>query len=319
MRPSYIFPLLAAALLLLFVAELCCGSVALSPSEVFAALLGQGDARTSLIVIDIRLLKTLTALCAGIALSISGLQMQTLFNNPLAGPYVLGLSSGASLGVALLLLGGVGSTFGIAGAALAGSLAMMLMLLWLNQRLHDGMTLLILGIMFSSGVGAIVQILQFLSTEQALKSYVVWTMGSLGEVTRPQFVVMAAIVLLGLLPAVLTAKGLNLLMLGAATARSLGLDLRRTRTLLLGSTTLLAGAITAFCGPIGFIGLAIPHIARGLMRTADHRLLLPASALCGACVMLLCDLISRQLALPINSITALIGIPVVIAVLFQKK
>lgn len=307
------------ALLLLFVAELCIGSVALAPSEVVAALAGQGNERTNLIVIDIRLLKTLTALLAGMALSISGLQMQTLFNNPLAGPYVLGLSSGASLGVALLLLGGIGSALGIAGAALAGSFAIMLLLLWLNNRLRDGMTLLILGIMFSSGVSAIVQIMQFISTEQALKSYVVWTMGSLGEVTRSQFAIMAAIVLLGLIPAITTVKGLNLLMLGHATAHSLGLDLRRTRTLLLGSTTLLAGAITAFCGPIGFIGLAIPHIARGLMRTADHRLLLPASALCGACIMMLCDLVSRLLALPINSITALIGIPVVIAILLRKQ
>lgn len=293
------------------VAELAIGSVDIPLRELFAP-------ENSAIVVDIRLLKLIVATLVGISLSVSGLQMQTLFSNPLAGPYVLGLSSGASLGVALILLGGVVGPMGIAGAALCGSGVVMLLLLAVNSRVRDGMSLLILGIMFSSAVGAIVQILQFLSRESALKSYVVWTMGSLGEVTWPQLWILAAITLVGLLIAVLTVKDLNLMMFGPVLARSMGLDLRRSRSLILLSTTLLAGGVTAFCGPIGFIGLAVPHIARGLFRSADNRILLPASALLGAVILLGCDLISRVFVLPINAITALVGIPVVIYVILRK-
>ena len=194
----------------------------------------------------------------------------------------------------------------------------MLLLLGVNSRVRDGMSLLILGIMFSSAVGAIVQILQFLSRESALKSYVVWTMGSLGEVTWPQLWILAGIIVVGLIIAVVTVKDLNLMMFGPVLARSMGLDLRRSRALILLSTTLLAGGITAFCGPIGFIGMAVPHIARGLFRSADSRILLPASALLGADILLACDLISRLFVLPINSITSLVGIPVVIYVILRK-
>lgn len=293
------------------VAELAIGSVDIPLRELFAP-------ENSAIVVDIRLLKLIVATLVGISLSVSGLHMQTLFSNPLAGPYVLGLSSGASLGVALILLGGVVGPMGIAGAALCGSGVVMLLLLAVNSRVRDGMSLLILGIMFSSAVGAIVQILQFLSRESALKSYVVWTMGSLGEVTWPQLWILAAITLVGLLIAVLTVKDLNLMMFGPVLARTMGLDLRRSRSLILLSTTLLAGGVTAFCGPIGFIGLAVPHIARGLFRSADNRILLPASALLGAVILLGCDLISRVFVLPINAITALVGIPVVIYVILRK-
>ncbi len=311
MKPRLLFPLLVVLTLILQVSELLFGSVNIPLGEFFAP-------ESRAIIVDIRLLKMLTATLAGMALSVSGLQMQTLFSNPLAGPYVLGLSSGASLGVALLLLGGVAGSLGIAGAALLGSAAVMLLLLGVNARVRDGMSLLILGIMFSSAVGAIVQILQFLSRDSALKSYVVWTMGSLGEVTASQLWILGAIVFLGLLLAVLTVKPLNLMLFGPVLARSMGLNLRKSRTLVLLSTTLLAGGVTAFCGPIGFIGLAVPHIARGLCRTADHRILLPASALLGADILLLCDLISRLLVLPINSITSLVGIPVVIYVILRK-
>ena len=311
MKSKLLFSLLLLLTLGLQFAELIFGSVSIPWNELFLA-------ENAPIVIDIRLLKMIVAVIAGVALSVSGLQMQTLFSNPLAGPYVLGLSSGASLGVALVLLGGAVGPLGIAGAALCGSGVVMLLLLVVNSRVRDGMSLLILGIMFSSAVGAIVQILQFLSRESALKSYVVWTMGSLGEVTWPQLWILAGIIVIGLIIAVVTVKDLNLMMFGPVLARSMGLDLRRSRALILLSTTLLAGGITAFCGPIGFIGMAVPHIARGLFRSADSRILLPASALLGADILLACDLISRLFVLPINSITSLVGIPVVIYVILRK-
>ncbi|MBD5373060.1 MAG: iron ABC transporter permease [Bacteroides sp.] len=311
MKSKLLFLLLLLLTLALQFAELIFGSVSIPWNELFLA-------ENAPIVIDIRLLKMIVAVIAGVALSVSGLQMQTLFSNPLAGPYVLGLSSGASLGVALVLLGGAVGPLGIAGAALCGSGVVMLLLLGVNSRVRDGMSLLILGIMFSSAVGAIVQILQFLSRESALKSYVVWTMGSLGEVTWPQLWILAGIIVVGLLIAIVTVKDLNLMMFGPVLARSMGLDLRRSRALILLSTTLLAGGITAFCGPIGFIGMAVPHIARGLFRSADSRILLPASALLGADILLACDLISRLFVLPINSITSLVGIPVVIYVILRK-
>ena len=311
MKSKLLFLLLLLLTLGLQFAELIFGSVSIQWNELFLA-------ENAPIVIDIRLLKMIVAVIAGVALSVSGLQMQTLFSNPLAGPYVLGLSSGASLGVALVLLGGAVGPLGIAGAALCGSGVVMLLLLGVNSRVRDGMSLLILGIMFSSAVGAIVQILQFLSRESALKSYVVWTMGSLGEVTWPQLWILAGIIVIGLIIAVVTVKDLNLMMFGPVLARSMGLDLRRSRALILLSTTLLAGGITAFCGPIGFIGMAVPHIARGLFRSADSRILLPASALLGADILLACDLISRLFVLPINSITSLVGIPVVIYVILRK-
>lgn len=311
MKSKLLFLLLLLLTLALQFAELIFGSVSIPWNELLLA-------ENAPIVIDIRLLKMIVAVIAGVALSVSGLQMQTLFSNPLAGPYVLGLSSGASLGVALVLLGGAVGPLGIAGAALCGSGVVMLLLLGVNSRVRDGMSLLILGIMFSSAVGAIVQILQFLSRESALKSYVVWTMGSLGEVTWPQLWILAGIIVIGLIIAVVTVKDLNLMMFGPVLARSMGLDLRRSRALILLSTTLLAGGITAFCGPIGFIGMAVPHIARGLFRSADSRILLPASALLGADILLACDLISRLFVLPINSITSLVGIPVVIYVILRK-
>lgn len=269
-------------------------------------------------ILNMRILKAATAVLAGIALSVSGLQMQTLFRNPLAGPYVLGLSSGASLGVALLLLVGVATPLGVAGAAMAGAAVVMGLLLLVNERVSNVMTLLILGILFSSAIGSVVQILQYISDEQSLKNYVVWTMGSLGEVTRPQILILAVAVSAGMALAIFTLKPLNLLMIGEAYARSVGLNLRRSRLLILASTTLLAGGVTAFCGPIGFIGLAVPHLARGVFHTADHRVLVPASALVGIALLLACDVVSRQFLIPINAVTSLAGIPVVIYIIVRK-
>lgn len=319
MKRALLMGLLAAATAMLFALDVATGSVNIPLPEVWGALTG-GDCseQTRSIVLNLRLTKAVAALLAGIALSVSGLQMQTLFRNPLAGPYVLGLSSGASLGVALLLLSGVASALGIAGAAMAGAAAVMLLLLLANERVRDVMTLLILGIMFSSAIGAVVQILQYLSEEQALKSYVVWTMGSLGEVTYTQLTILSAAVGLGLLLALFTLKPLNLLMLGDNYAQSAGLNLRRSRFMLLASTTLLAGSVTAFCGPIGFIGLAVPHVARGIFRTADHRVLIPASALTGAALLIGCDLLAHRFLVPINAVTSLAGIPVVIYIVLRK-
>ncbi len=309
----------------LFIVDLTVGSVNLSPSEVFKALTGNGDAATTSIVVNIRLFKALTAIIAGAALPVSGLQMQTLFRNPLAGPYVLGISSGAGLGVALFILGApiagltaTLTTLGIAGAAWVGAAAILLVIALAGQRIKDIMVILILGMMFSSGVSAIVQILQYMSREDSLKSFVIWTMGSLGEVTGSQLPILAGGVAAGLILAVVTVKPLNLLLFGEEYARTMGLNLRRTRLLLLLSTTLLAGTVTAFCGPIGFIGLAIPHVARMVTGDSDHRTLLPATLLCGCSVMLLCDIISKAFVIPINAVTALLGIPIVIWVLLRN-
>lgn len=320
MRNYTIFIILCLSTLALFAADLAVGASAITPAQVWAALTG-GDcpAATAKIVINIRLVKAVVALLAGAALAVSGLQMQTLFRNPLAGPYVLGISSGASLGVALVVLSGVGSSLGIAGAAWIGAAAVLVIIGSVAQRIKDIMVILILGMMFSSGVSAIVQILQYLSNNEALKSFVIWTMGSLGEVTWNQMAIMAPSVVIGLIVAVLTIKPLNLLLLGEEYATTMGLNLRRSRSLLFLSTTLLAGTVTAFCGPIGFIGLAIPHITRMIMRNSDHRILLPATILTGAAIMLICDIISKLFTLPINAITALVGIPIVVWVVVRNR
>ena len=322
-RSALVFVLLALATAALFAADLAVGSVALSPSEVWGALTGaESDPTVRNIVLNIRLLKAVTALLAGAALAAAGLQMQTLFRNPLAGPYVLGVSAGASLGVALFLLGapllGIAGhsavrSLGIAGAAWLGSAAVLAVVMAVSRRIHDIMVILILGI------GAVVEIMQYLSNEAALKSFVVWTMGSLGDVTGPQLALLAPVVCVGLVLAVLVIKPLDLLLLGENYARTMGLHIPRARALIFLSTILLAGTVTAFCGPVGFVGLAVPHIARMLFRRADHRTLMPASMLAGASLLLGCDLLAKTLALPINSITALMGIPVVILVVVRNR
>lgn len=327
-RSRILFILLTALVVVLFAADMMVGSVGISAKDVLAALMGGGDPVTRKIVIDIRLMKAIVAILAGAALSVSGLQMQTLFRNPLAGPYVLGVSSGASLGVALFILGapllGTGgsawlSTVGVAGAAWIGAAAILAVVAAVSQRIKDIMVILILGMMASSGVSAIVQILQYMSNEEALKSFVIWTMGSLGDVTTSQLALVAPAIIAGLIISVSVIKPLNLLLLGESYARTMGLNIRRTRSLILLSTTLLAGTVTAFCGPIGFIGLAIPHVARILFCDADHRTLLPAAALTGAVSLLICDIISKILVLPVNTITALLGIPIVIWVVIRNK
>ena len=326
-RARILFIILTALMVVLFGIDLSVGAVNVPLSDVWAALTGGDCPRaTARIILNIRLLKAIVALLAGAALSVSGLQMQTLFRNPLAGPYVLGISSGASLGVALFILGapllGLSGTFtsvGIAGAAWMGAAAVLMVIAALGHRIKDIMVILILGMMFSSGVSAIVQILQYLSDEQSLKAFVIWTMGSLGDVTASQLAILVPSVLVGLLLAVVTIKALNMLLFGEEYAVTMGLNIKRSRALIFLSTTLLAGTVTAFCGPIGFIGLAMPHVTRMLFDNSDHRVLVPGTILTGASVMLVCDIISKTLTLPVNAITALLGIPIVVWIVLKKR
>ena len=328
-RTAILFTVLSLLTAALFTADLLVGSVAVALRDIWAALTGGScDPAVRDIILKIRLLKAVTALFAGAALAASGLQMQTLFRNPLAGPYVLGISSGAGLGVALFLLGapllGVSAhsfvqSLGIAGAAWLGAALVLLIVMAVSRRIKDIMVILILGMMFGSGVSSMVEILQYLSSEAALKSFVIWTMGSLGDVTGGNLALMLPVITAGLVLSIAVIKPLNLLLLGENYARTMGLNVQRTRTLLFLSTVLLAGTVTAFCGPVGFIGLAVPHLARMLFASADHRILMPGSMLAGAALLLVCDLISKTLALPINTVTALMGIPVVIIVVVRNR
>ena len=321
-RTAILFTVLSLLTAALFTADLLIGSVAVALHDIWAALTGGScDPAVRDIILKIRLLKAVTALFAGAALAASGLQMQTLFRNPLAGPYVLGISSGAGLGVALFLLGapllGVSAhsfvqSLGIAGAAWLGAALVLLVVMAVSRRIKDIMVI-------GSGVSSVVEILQYLSSEAALKSFVIWTMGSLGDVTGGNLALMLPVITAGLVLSVAVIKPLNLLLLGENYARTMGLNVQRTRTLLFLSTVLLAGTVTAFCGPVGFIGLAVPHLARMLFASADHRVLMPASMLSGAALLLVCDLISKSLALPINTVTALMGIPVVIVVVVRNR
>lgn len=334
MRNSLLFILLSAATVALFVLDIVLGSVRVPASEIAAYFTWRDvDPVTSVLISSFRLPKAATALLAGAALSASGLQMQTLFRNPLAGPYVLGISSGASLGVSLFLLGApvagiaMGSelvrNIGVAGAAWIGAAAILAVIFAASSRVKDIMAILILGMMIGSGATAIVNILQFLSPDAALKSFVLWTMGSLGGVTASQLLIMGVFVIIGLLLSIFLIKPLNLLLLGEAYARTMGQNVVRVRIIIFASTTLLAGTVTAFCGPIGFVGIAVPHIARMVFSDADHRVLMPASMLVGAATMLLCDIISQlpgyDMTLPITAITAFVGIPVVIYVIMRNR
>ena len=333
-RTLLCFILLALLLVLLFVASLLLGSVSLQVKEVLGVLFGQeADPQTRILVTHFRLPKAITALIVGAALSASGLQMQTLFRNPLAGPYVLGISSGASLGVSLFLLGapllGVSvasetlRNIGVVGSAWVGAALILAVIMAVSVRLKDIMAILILGMMFGSAASAIVQILQYLSPDSALKSFVVWTMGSLSGVSLQQLGIMSGIVVAGLALSIYLIKPLNLLLLGENYARTMGLNIRWIRFLLFTSTTLLAGTVTAFCGPIGFIGIAVPHVARMLTGNADHRILMPASMLMGSVTMLLCDIIAQlpghEMVLQVNTYTALLGIPIIVLVIVRNR
>ncbi len=324
--------LFALLLLVLFMADLLTGSVVIPVSSIADAFLSPGETSYAIktIVLEYRLPKAITALAAGAALSVSGLQMQTVFRNPLAGPYVLGISAGATLAVALFALGfssfitgGIISSWSLALVALTGSFLVMLLLLIVSARVNDNMTLLILGILFTSAAGAIVSILQYFSSEAMVKAFVVWTMGSLGNITTKQLAVIGPAVTGGIFLALLKMKDLNAFLLGETFAQSVGVNIIRSRLVVLFSASLLAGTITAYCGPIGFIGIAVPHLARVIFRTADHQLLIPAVLLIGADTLLLSDIIAQlpgqQATLPINSVTALLGIPVLAWMIVRNK
>ncbi len=330
------FVVAGVLLAVLAAVDLLVGSVRLNFEQVWGALTGApgADETAVYIVRSFRVPKAAVAVLAGTALGASGLQMQTLFRNPLAGPYVLGISSGASLGVALFLLGAPMLTIvpggaremlqnvGIVGSAWIGAGAIFLLIAAVSRRIKDIMAILIIGMMLGSVAGAVVEVLQYFSSEGAVKSFVVWTMGSLGGVTAGQLRVLAPIIAAALAVSVSVIKPLDALMMGESYARSMGVAAGRTRMLVFASTTLLAGTVTAFCGPIGFLGLAVPHIARMLSGEARHRVLMPASMLLGAVTMLGCDIISGivgKTPLPINTITALVGIPVIIIVVVRGK
>jgi iron complex transport system permease protein len=310
--------ILIAAILILFCLELAFGPVNLSPSEVWGAFMGLGTDVQQLIVTETRLPRALTAILAGLMLSLSGLLMQTLFRNPLAGPSVMGISSGASLGVALVVLGGGFSSVGagfvpaIALGGIAGAMLVLLLILSVSRKLPDNTTLLIFGIMLSFFTSAVVDALQFKSSNDSLRSYVNWGMGSFSETDFLQISIMAAMCFMCLLLIVFVAKRLNPMLLGDDYATSMGIKAGSTRFMLLLVTGIMAGITTAFCGPVAFMGLAVPHLVRFWLRTSDHRAILIPVALAGSVFGLLCDLISRLADLPLNTIASAFGAPVVL-------
>ena len=332
-RLKIVFICLLLLVLIFFLLDIFFGSVSISASDVFKVLFQNAESPLKTIIYSFRIPKALTALTVGIALSLSGLQMQTLFRNPMAGPDVLGISSGASLGVAFVILGfsanmsaeslrGLGNWILIA-ASWIGAGAVMILIMSISSRVRDIMTILIIGIMLSSGISAIVTIMQYFSAESLLKAYVIWTMGSLGNLTTNQLNVLLICVSAGILLSFLSAKMLNAVSLGENYATSIGLNVRLSRLVIFVSTSILAGSVTAFCGPIGFIGIAVPHISRILLRTSDHKILIPGTILTGGIIMLISDIISQlpgsESVLPVNSVTSLIGIPVVIWVIFRNR
>jgi iron complex transport system permease protein len=334
-RTGVWFLLLFVLLLVLVVLDLMTGAVKIPAFQVIGILAGNpGDNPVwSTILFDFRLPKMITAIMAGSALSISGLQMQTVFRNPLAGPDVLGVSAGASLGVALVVLGfgdfflahhlsSLGNWTQIM-AAWAGAALVLMLIMFVSLRVHDIMTILILGILFGSAASAFVSILQYFSLQSVLKAFIIWSMGSLGNLTRIQLRVLAISLTAGFLLTLLTLKVLNAFLLGETYSRSMGVGIKRARLLVFLSTSILSGSITAFCGPVAFVGIAVPHLARFLFSTANHRVLVPASLLLGSALMLLADIISQVpgsgVILPVNSVTALIGIPVVVWVIVYNR
>ena len=319
----------------LFVLNLMLGSVSIPFEEFKMAVFGNEASTYRAIILDYRLPQAITALLAGIGLSVSGLLMQTLFRNPLADPSLLGISSGSSLGVALvvLLAGGFGgisvstlalwSTFGVAMAAFIGAFLVLLLILALSSRLKSMVSLVLVGIMIAYIAGSVTDILKFFSQKEGLHSFVIWGMGSFSNVSKAQLPFFAITVVAGTVGAFLLFKTLNLLLLGERYAENLGVNIRRSSMLIILVSGFLTAIITAFCGPIAFLGLAVPHIARFLFRSSDHKLLIPATAFLGMDLALFCNLIARLPSfegnLPINSVTALIGAPIVLWVIFHRQ
>lgn len=333
---TFILLLIALIFVFLFL-NMVLGSVSIPMRSVWNILVGQGEEAVTWqnIIWKSRFPQALTALVAGAGLAISGLQMQTVFRNPLAGPSVLGISSGASLGVAFVVLfsgsiGGVAlSHLGFMGevalsiAAIAGSLSVMALIVFASHKVKGNVTLLIIGVMIGYLANAIIGILKFFSVEEDIKTYVIWGLGSFSRVSGNQMMLFVTIMLILIPLSFLLVKTLNLLMLGDGYARNLGLNIKRARVLVIGCSGVLTAIVTAYCGPIIFLGLAVPHLCRAVFQTSDHRILMPACLVMGAALALACNLIARmpgfEGALPVNSVTALIGAPVVASVLFRKR
>ncbi len=341
MKKATLFTLLLAVIILLLVVNVLIGTVRIPAMEVWRILLSpltgnrmESEIWTN-IIFSSRLPQALTAVAAGAGLAVSGLQMQTVFRNPLAGPSVLGISNGSALGVALVVLlsGQIGgtalSTLGILGeaamsiAAIAGALTVLMFILWVAQKVKGNVTLLIIGVMIGYLANAIIGVLKFLSPEEDVKAFVVWGLGSFSRVSGDQMVLFICLMAILLPLAFLLVKPMNLLLLGDHYAANLGLNIRRARMLVIVSSGVLVAIVTAYCGPIMFIGLAVPHLARVIFHTSDHRILLPATAFCGAALALFCNLIARmpgfEGALPVNSVTALVGAPIIAMIIFGKR
>lgn len=337
-RPVALYMLFIVILIFIFfLLNIILGSVQIPFKDVWHILWGDynGNEIWQNIIWKSRVPQALTALVAGAGLSVSGLQMQTVFRNPLAGPSVLGISSGASMGVAFVVLlsgtlGGVAlSKVGIMGeialtiSAIIGSLSIMALIVFVSQKVKGNVTLLIIGVMIGYVANAVIGVLKYFSVEEDIRAYVIWGLGSFARVSGNQMTLFVSIMLVLLPVSFLLVKTLNLLLLGDAYARNLGLNIKRARLQVITCSGILVAIVTAYCGPIIFLGLAVPHLCRTMFRTSDHRILMPASLLMGGAMALVCNLIARmpgfEGALPVNSVTALVGAPVVISVLFNKR
>jgi iron complex transport system permease protein len=334
-RNTVLFSLLFFGLIVLFFINISFGSITIPFKEVYESLTGGQSSKSTweYIIINYRLPKAITAVLVGMGLSISGLLMQTLFRNPLAGPYVLGLSSGASLGVAFVILGAsilpsflsgiLLSPYGIVLASTLGSTTVLLLVLLVSQQLRDTMAILIVGLMFGSFTSAVVGVLTYFSSAEQLQKFTFWSMGNLGNLSWSSIVILSICVLLGLFLSLLSIKPLNALLLGENYAKSMGLNFNKARLIIILATSILAGSITAYAGPIAFVGLAVPHIAKLVFQTSNHTVLFWSTLLFGAAIMLICDVVSQmpgmEITLPINAITSILGAPVVIWLLVRKK
>jgi iron complex transport system permease protein len=334
-RNTILFTSLILLLVLALLINISLGSVAIPLKEVFKSLIGENSSKETwqYIIVNYRLPKAITAILVGMGLSISGLLMQTLFRNPLAGPYVLGLSSGSSLGVAFVILGAgflpsfftslLLSSFGIIIASCLGSFLVLLAVLFVSQRLRDTMAILIVGLMFGSFASAIVGVLSYFSSAEQLQKFTFWSMGNIGNLSWTSIIILAFSVFVGILLSAICIKPLDALLLGENYAKSIGMNYTKVKLIIIFATSILAGSITAFAGPIAFIGLAVPHVAKLVFQTSNHNILFWSTLLFGAIIMLVCDVFSHfpgtDITLPINAITSIIGAPIVIWLLVRRK
>ena len=328
-RSLILFLTLSLLTLGLFLADLAWGSIHISVREILSVFVGKGaNGINTEILLNFRLPKAITAILAGASLSVAGLMMQTLFRNSLADPYILGVSSGASLGVALVMMAAtvlpvafVSSGWALIAAAIIGASVVLVLVVGVSFKVHNAVSLLIVGLMFGTIAGSLVSVLQNFSNPDAIKLFIMWTFGSLSAVTWNYMQVLLPVVMIGIGMAFFLQKRLDGLLLGENYARGLGISIVNTRLLIVIATGLLAGGITAFTGPIAFVGVAIPHIARGLFKTSSHKILLPATILCGASLLLICDIITQipTYTLPINTVSALFGAPIIIWIIIKKR